>query len=168
MFTRLLLAIDDSPGSDIATAFAAALARHHAGSVHVFHVNEYLVGGRGVTLRTRAEVTELLTGAVTQIHAVGVRATASSVTGTYREVAGRIAETARDRMADAIVLGSERHRRFGRLFSPHVRARTIRLTSLPVITAPSPLDVAGGAVLTVDDLARQLANRPMVPTPSTS
>jgi hypothetical protein len=31
---------------------------------------------------------------------------------------------------------SERHRRLGRLFSPNVRSRTIRSTSLPVITAP--------------------------------
>jgi nucleotide-binding universal stress UspA family protein len=164
MFTRLLLATDDSPGSEVATAFATALARHHAASVHVFHVNEYLVGGRGVTLRTRAEVTELLTGAVTQLQAAGVHATASSVTGSYREVAARIAHTARDRMADAIVVGSERHRRLGRLFSPNVRARTIRLTSLPVITAPSPLDLSEGTPLTVDDLARQFADQPVVRT----
>jgi nucleotide-binding universal stress UspA family protein len=161
MFTRLLLAIDDSPGSDVAVAFATALAHHHQASVHVFHVNEYLVGGRGVTLHTHAEATELLTGAVAQLRAAGVRATGSSVDATYREVASRIATTAQTRGVDAIVLGSERHRRLGRLFSPNVRARTIRLTSLPVVTAPAPLDVAGSAGLTVDETARLQFERQM-------
>jgi nucleotide-binding universal stress UspA family protein len=166
MFTRLLLAIDDSPGSEVATAFAIALARHHAASVHVFHVNEYLVGGRGLTLRTHAEAADLTTDAVHQLRAAGVRATGSSVRATYREVPSRIAAAARDRGCDAILLGSERHRRLGRLFSPNVRSRTTRLTSLPVVTAPSPLEVPGLAGLTVDDVARQQFERQMmVPLP---
>ena len=165
MFTRLLLAIDDSPGSEVATAFAIALARHHNASVHVFHVNEYLVGGRGVTLRTRAEATELLTGAVEELRTAGIRATGSSIHATYREVAASIAAAAHERGADAIVLGSERHRRLGRLFSPNVRARTTRLTSLPVVTAPSPLDVRGAAGLTVHEAARQAFERQMTVAP---
>jgi nucleotide-binding universal stress UspA family protein len=166
MFTRLLLAIDDSPGSEVATAFATALARHHAASVHVFHVNEYLVGGRGVTLRTQADAKDLLTGAVHQLRAAGIAATGSSVRATYREVPSCIVAAAQERGSDAIVLGSERHRRLGRLFSPNVRARTIRLTSLPVVTAPSPLDVSGTAGLTVDDVARlQFERQRMVPLP---
>jgi len=162
MFTRLLLAIDDSPGSDVAVAFAGALARHHQASVHVFHVNEYLVGGRGVTLRSHAEAAELLTGAVAQLRGAGVRVTGSSVDATCREVADRIATAAQTRGADAIVLGSERHRRLGRLFSPNVRARTIRLTSLPVVTAPAPLDVAGNLGPTVDDMARKFERQMML------
>jgi nucleotide-binding universal stress UspA family protein len=166
MFTRLLLAIDDSEGSEVATAFAGALARHHGASVHVFHVNEYLVGGRGVTLRTQAEATDLLTGVVAQLRAAGVTSTGSAVSATYREVAGRIAAVAHRRSVDAIVLGSERHRRLGRLFSPQVRARTTRLTSLPVITAPSPLDVSGGSGVRLEDLARLLVHRQSkVPSP---
>jgi hypothetical protein len=39
------------------------------------------------------------------------------------------------------VLGSNRNRRLGRLFSGRVRERTTRLTSLPVLTAPAPLTV---------------------------
>lgn len=166
MFTRLLLAIDDSPGSDVATLFAGALARHHGASVHVFHVNEYQVGGRGVTLRTHTETTDLLTRTVQQLRDAGVRATGSSVRGSYRDVAGRIATAAQERLADAIVLGSERHRRLGRLFSPNVRARTIVLTSLPVITAPSPLDMSRGAELTAEEAARlQFTTHTMVPSP---
>jgi K+-sensing histidine kinase KdpD len=95
-----------------------------------------------------------------------VRATGSSVRGYYRDVGGRIAMAAQERMADAIVLGSERHRRLSRLFSPNVRARTMRLTSLPVITAPSPLDMSRRAELTADGAARlQLTTHTMVPSP---
>jgi nucleotide-binding universal stress UspA family protein len=166
MFTRLLLAIDDSAGSELATAFATALARHHGASVHVFHVNEYLVGGRGITLRTRDEATDLLTGAVAQLRAAGVTTTGSAVAGTYREVASRIAAAARVRGVDAIVLGSERHRRLGRLFSPQVRARTIRLTSLPVITTPSPLEVSKRNGFRLGDLAGLTFDRQSkVPSP---
>jgi nucleotide-binding universal stress UspA family protein len=166
MFTRLLLAIDDSEGSEMATAFATALARHHGASVHVFHVNEYLVGGRGLTLRTRTEATDLLTGVVAQLRDAGVATTGTAVTATYREVAARIAGAAHERGVDAIILGSERHRRLGRLFSPKVRTRTTRLTSLPVITAPSPLDVSGGSGLRLEDLAGLPADRQSkVPSP---
>ena len=63
----------------------------------------------------------------------------------YRGVPERIATTALERSADAIVLGSTRHRRLGRLFSPQVRERTTRLTALPVLTAPSPLKVTSPA-----------------------
>jgi nucleotide-binding universal stress UspA family protein len=154
MFNQLLLAIDDSPGSETAVAFATAFARHHEAAVHVFSVNEYLVGGRGVTLLTRAEATELLAAAVAQLSEAGVRATGSSVSASYREVPRCIATAAHERAADAIVLGSERHQRLGRLFSPNVRVRTIRLTSLPVIAAPAPLAVAAGSDWGVDDLAR--------------
>jgi nucleotide-binding universal stress UspA family protein len=165
MFTRLLLAIDDSPGSGVAVAFATALARHHEASVHVFHVNEHLVGGHGVTLQTRAEATDLITGVVGQLRSAGVRATGSSVVASYREVPSRIASAARDCGADAILLGSERHRRLGRLFSPRVRARTTRLTSLPVVTAPAPLDLPRGTGWADEEVARLPRQRHVVPLP---
>jgi hypothetical protein len=48
---------------------------------------------------------------------------------------------AAEREAGAIVLGSTRRRRLGRMFSAQVRERTTRLTSLPVLVAPAPLRV---------------------------
>jgi nucleotide-binding universal stress UspA family protein len=141
MFDRLLLALDDSPAGEVATLFAAALARRTGAAVHVLHVNERLVGGNGVNLRTRQEATDLVSAAVRQLAEAGVRAGGSVCVSAYRRVPERIATTALERSADAIVLGSTRHRRLGRLFSPQVRERTTRLTALPVLTAPSPLKV---------------------------
>lgn len=46
MFERILLALDDSPAGEVATAFTGALAQRAGAdtSVHVIHVNERLVG----------------------------------------------------------------------------------------------------------------------------
>jgi nucleotide-binding universal stress UspA family protein len=109
------------------------------------HVNEHLVGGNGVTLRTRQESTDLVSAAVRQVAAAGVRAGGSVCVSSYRGVPQRIVATALERSADAIILGSTRSRRLGRLFSAQVRERTTRLTALPVLTAPSPLRVTSPA-----------------------
>ncbi len=144
MFERILLALDDTPAGEVATAFTGALAQR-AGigtSVHVLHVNERLVGGRGLTLHTRREATDLVTGAVRQLADAGVRAGGSVCVSSYRAVPERIVAVAAERSAGAIVLGSTRRRRWGRLLSAQVRERTTRLTSLPVLVAPAPLQVA--------------------------
>jgi nucleotide-binding universal stress UspA family protein len=141
MFERILLALDDSPSGETAIVFASALARRTGASVHVLHVNERLVGGHGVTLSSRIEATDLVTGAVHQLAEAGVRADGSICVSSYRHVPGRIVATARKRGAGAIVLGSNRNRRLRRLFSARVRERTTRLTPLPVLTAPAPLTV---------------------------
>jgi nucleotide-binding universal stress UspA family protein len=145
MFDRLLLALDDSAAGEVATLFSAALARHSGATVHVLHVNERLVGGNGVTLRSRQESTELVSAAVRQLAEAGVGAGGSVRVSPYRGVARCIVATALERSADAIVLGSTRNRRLGRLFSGQVRERTTRLTALPVLTAPSPLKVVSPA-----------------------
>jgi nucleotide-binding universal stress UspA family protein len=142
MFDRILLALDDSPAGEVAALFSVALARRTGASVHVLHVNERLVGGRGVTLRSRQESTDLVEKAVRQLAEGGVRADGSVCVSSYRDVPRRIVAAALERSADAVVLGSTRNRRLGRLFSAQVRERTTRLTSLPVLTAPSPLRIS--------------------------
>jgi nucleotide-binding universal stress UspA family protein len=157
MFDRLLLALDDSPAGEVATLFCAALARRSGGSVHVLHVNERLVGGNGVTLRSRQESSDLVSEAVRQFAEAGVRAGGSVRVSSSRGVPQLIVTTALERSADAIVLGSTRQRRLGRLFSAQVRERTTRLTALPVLTAPSPLRVTSPeAADWSDDLAESL------------
>lgn len=158
MFDRLLLALDDSPAGEVATFFASALARRTGASVHVLHVNERLVGGNGVTLRSSRESTALVSSAVRQLAETGVRAGGSVRVSSYRGVAQQIVTAAQQRSADAIVLGSTRNRRLGRLFSGQVRERTTRLTPLPVLTAPAPLKVTSPAEMAEwsDGLGRAL------------
>ena len=64
---------------------------------------------------------------------------AHAVQGAQQDVSNGIKSL--EKSADAIVLGSTRNRRLGRLFSGQVRERTTRLTALPVLTAPAPLKV---------------------------
>jgi nucleotide-binding universal stress UspA family protein len=152
MFDRLLLAIDDSPTSEVATAFAGAVAARCSSTVHVFHVNEYLVGGRGVSQKTTEACRELLSDAVLELRAHGITVGGSACCATNREVASRIADAAMTQHADAIILGSHRGRsRLGRLFTSNVRERTIRLSTLPILTAPSPLHVTVQSALQIDD-----------------
>lgn len=141
MFDRILLALDDSPAGEVAVAFTSALAQRVDATVHVLHVNERLVGGKGLTLRTREEATELVTGALRQLAEVDVPAAGSVCVSSYRGVPEQIVAMAQDRGAGAIVLGSTRRRRLGRLFAAQVRERVTRVTSLPVLVAPAPLNV---------------------------
>lgn len=150
MFDRILLALDDSPAGEMATLFVGALAQRSGASVHVLHVNERIVGGNGVTARPREEATDLIVAALQQLSDAGVCAEGSVCVAPHGKVPARIVAVAHDKSADAIVLGSTRNRRLGRLFAAQIRERTTRLTSLPVLTAPSPLkvtSVSGGVSL---------------------
>jgi nucleotide-binding universal stress UspA family protein len=144
MFERFLLAIDETSAGDVGVSFACALARQHEASVHVVHGNLYLVGGRGVTVETREEATRLLDAAVAQLEAAGVATTGEVFHASVFSVAPRIADAAEGFGADAILLGSHRHRRMTRIFGRGIRERVIRATALPVLTAPSPLKLGRG------------------------
>ncbi|MGA8370464.1 MAG: universal stress protein [Acidimicrobiales bacterium] len=160
MFQRLLVAIDDTERSDITLSFATAVAKERGAVVHLFYVNEFAVGTGGMPLHTNEEAVALLTRAAEQLRAEGIRVTGSARRASYRQVPQRIATAADEFGADAIVLGSRRRNRCIRLFSGRVRERTVRLTSLPVIMAPAPLDIPVGARLAAADVMSKAGNRP--------
>ena len=161
MFRRILLAIDGSAGSDVALSHATALARESSATVQVLHVNELVVGGRGVAQRTTDDAVALVADAVRELRAAGVTAGGTVTVAHYRRVPQRIAEVAHERSAEVIVLGSQRGGRLSRLFAHQVRERTMRLTALPVLTAPAPLAVVGTGGFTVpDDLHRPSDREP--------
>jgi nucleotide-binding universal stress UspA family protein len=145
MFSRILLAIDDSESSEVAISFATALARQYSGAVRVVHVNEYLVGGRGFTVETKAQAISHLENAVSTLRAAGIATEGSLYLTSCFGVDVRIANAAHDWSADVIVLGSRRRRRFARLGGKGMRERVTSLTALPVLTAPAPLEVRRGA-----------------------
>ncbi len=152
MFTRILLAIDDSDSSEAAISFATAMAKQSSASVRVVHVNEYLVGGRGFTVRTQAEAIQHLEGAVNTLRAAGIPTEGALYLTNSFSIDRRIVNSAHDWSADVIVLGSRRQRRFSRFAGQGIRERVISLTSLPVLAAPSPLLVTAGKVPDLDEL----------------
>jgi len=143
MFERFLLAIDETTAGEVGISFATALAHRHGASVHVFHANEFIIGGRGVTAETHAEANRLVENAVDQLRAAGIEANGESVLANCFTLAPRIAEAASRVGADAILFGSHRHRWLTRFFGKGVRERVTRITPLPVLTAPSPLKIRG-------------------------
>jgi nucleotide-binding universal stress UspA family protein len=139
MFQRILVAVGDDEQSAVTLSFVTALARQHDAHVQVLHVNELVVGGRGIPLRTDDEATSIVVDAMHHLRQEGIVADGSVRRARYRKVPHRIASVAEECSADVIVLGSTRRRRFGRLVSTQVRERTTRLTTLPVVVAPAPL-----------------------------
>ena len=138
MFKHILLAIDDSPSGSAAVSHAIAMAGD-AGAVHVIHVNEFAVGGRGHTVETRKEAAAVLETALADLRAAGVSASGVVVTSTCFNVARRITDEAHTWPADVIVVGSRRRSRLGGLRGKGTRDRITGLTSLPVMTSPPPL-----------------------------
>src|ERR1700733_4281360 len=114
MFTRILLAIDDSDSSEAAISFGTPMATQSGASVGVVHVNEFLVGGRGFTVRTQAEAIQHLEGAVNALRAAGIPTEGELYLTSSFNIDRRIVNSAHDWSADVIVLGSRRQRRFSR------------------------------------------------------
>jgi nucleotide-binding universal stress UspA family protein len=140
MFKRILLAIDDSSSGSAAVSFVIAMAKD-SGAVHVVHVNELLVGGRGHAVETRQEAAAVLDAAVAELQEAGVTATGVGFTTNCFNVAPSIAGAAADWSADVIVVGSRRRSRLAFLRGKSMRERITGFTTLPVMTAPPPLRV---------------------------
>ena len=144
MFQRLLVAIDDSPSSPVALSYTCALARPAGASVHVIHVNLFQVGGRGFTELTATEATELVDDAVGQLRDQGIDAAGSVARATCFSLGQIIADAAQVLQSDVIVVGSRRRARMPRLVGRGAREQITSHSTLPVLTAPAPLDVPAG------------------------
>ena len=72
MFNRILVATDGTDSGDAAVSFTAALAREHSATVRVVHVNELLVGGRGVATESEPEAMDIVDGAVARLRGAAV------------------------------------------------------------------------------------------------
>jgi nucleotide-binding universal stress UspA family protein len=139
MFTRILLAVDRTDSSDTAVSFTAALAREFGGVVRVVHVNELLVGGRGFATETEREAMDVVDTAVGQLRDGGVVADGVHYLANCFTLDDRIAESAMEWGADAVVFGSRRRRWLPRLSGVGLRERVAGLTGLPTLVAPPPL-----------------------------
>ena len=150
MLNRILLALDSSDSGQVALSFAIALSGPEA-AVRVVHVNEFQLGGRGLTVETADEATALVVDALTELHRAGITATGLASVATCLGVADHLVAEADRWSADVIVLGSRRRRGVRRMLGQGVRERVLRLTCLPVLTAPAPLRVGK------PDLAAEMA-----------
>jgi nucleotide-binding universal stress UspA family protein len=156
MFTRVLLAVDNSDAGPVAVSYVSALASGGAAVVRVVHINELLVGGRGFTAETEQMAMQVVDDAVTSLRSAGVHADGVHYLANCFTVPSRIVDAAHEWAADVIVLGSTR-RRFRRLMGKGLRERVTSITSLPIVTAPAPLREAD--LRLADDALASLVER---------
>jgi nucleotide-binding universal stress UspA family protein len=138
MFRRILLALEAGDAGAVALSFTVALARTNRAHVDVVHVNEFAFGRGGVGRESPDQAADIVTDALKELHAEGIDAVGMTYRTTRLDVPAAICGLARERRADAIVVGSRRRRGPGR---GRTRARIARRTPLPVLTAPAPLRV---------------------------
>jgi len=141
MFRHLLVAIDRSSSTPVTLSYVTALARQDDASVHVLHVNRYLVGGRGITELPESEATALVDDAVRLLADEGVAATGSVARSTCFNIGAVVADEALDHQSQVVVLGSRRRKRLPAIFGQGTRERITRASALPVLTAPAPMRV---------------------------
>jgi nucleotide-binding universal stress UspA family protein len=141
MFSRIVVATDGTESGEAAVSFTTALAQEHRAIVRVVHVNELLVGGRGVAAESELEAMNIVDRAVARLRRAAVDADGVHYLANCFTISDRIAAVAHEWGADVIVFGSKRRRRFVRFGGAGVRERVTAATGLPTLTAPSPLAV---------------------------
>jgi nucleotide-binding universal stress UspA family protein len=138
MWDRMLLAIDGYESGQHALDFTTRLAVDTGTEVRVLHIRAMPVSPRVPPLETPSEASILVEEAVFCLRMAGVAADGTSCAERENQVARRIVEESTHQGCDVIVLGSRRLRGVHRLSGRGVRQRVVRLSSLPVITAPTP------------------------------
>jgi nucleotide-binding universal stress UspA family protein len=139
MWRRLLLTIDQFESGQTALEFTARLASATGADVRVLHMRELGIYARVPPLETPADAQYLVDESVFSLRLAGIGAEGQACSVRGDRVAGRIVEEASTWHCDAIVLGSRRLRGIERLSGHGVRDGVLRLSPLPVITAPSPV-----------------------------
>jgi nucleotide-binding universal stress UspA family protein len=139
MFARLLLALDQFDAGRTALDFTTGLAVANGSEVTVVHVREMSFNPRVPPLESSVDAEFLVHEAVSTLRLAGVTAHGMAFSERSELVARRINEAAVETRSDAIVLGSRRLKGFDRLTRHGVREKLIRLSALPVLTAPAPI-----------------------------
>jgi nucleotide-binding universal stress UspA family protein len=139
---RLLFAIDQYESGQTALRFTSEIAGGIDAQVSVIHIREISKWARVPPLETPAEAESLVQEAILNLQLAGVRADGVACSVPEDLIASRIFGEARSRMCDAIIVGSRRLHGMHRLSGRNIRDRILRLTSLPVLVAPTPLENA--------------------------
>jgi nucleotide-binding universal stress UspA family protein len=149
---RLLLAIDQLAPSQAVVDFAAGFAVESGAAAWVLHVRELPYTVRTPALETAAESDELVQEAVMSLRQARVSAGGRSVSAQQRLVAHRIAEEGLLMASDLIVVGSQRLTGLRRISGRGgLRDRLLKLSSLPVLVAPPPLQLSARSLRSLPD-----------------
>lgn len=142
MWQRLLFAIDQFESGQTALRFTSELAARTGAQVRVLHIRQLSKWARVPPLETIAEADSLVQEALLRLQLAGVYADGLACSAPDDFVAAKIFAEAGSCMCDAIVLGSRRLHGIERLSGRSVRDKLLRLTPLPIVVAPTPLENA--------------------------
>jgi nucleotide-binding universal stress UspA family protein len=137
VWDRLLFAIDQFESGQTALGFAGGIAAANDASVRVLHIRELPRMARALPLENPDDAAGLVREAVRSLQWLGVTADGRSCSVLQEHVARRIVEEASLWECQAIVLGSRRLHGVARLSGRGVREHILRLSSLPVLVAPT-------------------------------
>ena len=132
---RILVAVDDSPGSRTATLAAATLATRNDGVVEVLHVLGLRLGSRPRIRASEAEAVAVVQTALAELRSRGLTARGQLRRASPGRLARSIVWEAEEIRADVIVLGSTRRSRLSALGKPRVTAGVVRRSCCPVLIA---------------------------------
>jgi nucleotide-binding universal stress UspA family protein len=139
MFKTIIWASDGSESAERALPTALDLAAESNAKLLVVHADE-LIGGRGGKLPVvadEAEVQSTLASKVNELIEAGVDATFHLVSGVGRNPADLIADVAREREADLIVVGTRGHGRLAGMLLGSVTQRLLHVAPCPVLGVPA-------------------------------
>jgi nucleotide-binding universal stress UspA family protein len=136
MFKNIVLAVDGSDHANRAVPVAAELAKLSGGKVTVLHVREHdLTRGQLWELETEEEANAVVKRAVDEIKKAGGAADGDVIRTAHGKVAEALVDGARDRKADAIVLGSRGLSDLAGLVLGSVAHKVIHLSDKTVVVA---------------------------------
>jgi nucleotide-binding universal stress UspA family protein len=130
MLERILVAFDGSDHSKKALEAAAELAKCSDGEVHVLHVHE---SGVMAPLETPGDATDLIEGAVEELHRAGVKATGDTIPARSGSAAPAILDAAKAFDSGIIVMGTRGLSDFSGLLVGSMAHKVIHHAECPVL-----------------------------------
>ena len=149
MYSRILVAVDESPHAGHAVTHAAGLAKRLSAALRIVHVAdmgwlplgpELAIDIEAIARARRAAGEKILAAARETARAAGVEAEArllETATPTQR-LAAAIADEAASWPADVVVLGTHGHGVVERLLLGSVAEGVARLSTVPILLVPRP------------------------------
>ncbi|RPJ46335.1 MAG: universal stress protein [Betaproteobacteria bacterium] len=149
MYTRILVAIDESAGSGHAVKHAADLARGLSAALRIIHVldmgwlplaPELAIDIDTIAKARRAAGERVLAAAREHVRTTGVAAEIKllETTAPTQHIAAAIADEAAHWPADVVVLGTHGRRGAERLLLGSVADGVARLSAVPILLVPRP------------------------------
>lgn len=139
MFHRILVGVDDSPGSEAMLDSVGRLAAATGGKVVLVHVKDLVPGRVGTGSESAESAEEVVEGAAARVLESGGTVDKQLVVApSIRGAAWEICQVAQAEGADLIVVGSRGHGVWAGAVLGSVSQRVAQFASCPVLIVPAP------------------------------